>query len=130
MQSLTIPAGYQRVMPYLMLKNAENFFGFMQTVFDATEKMRELREDGSVLHCELQVDESTFMYSGVTDDWGAQTGGFYIYVPDADATYTKALEAGATSVMEPTDQTYGRSGGVTDPFGNTWWVVSAPQDAN
>ena len=36
----------------------------------------------------------------------------------------KALELGAASVMEPSDQDYGRNAGVADPFGNTWWLVS------
>jgi uncharacterized glyoxalase superfamily protein PhnB len=48
---------------------------------------------------------------------------FYLYVPDTDATYKKALEAGGISVMEPADQFYGdRNAGVKDPIGNSWWI--------
>ena len=46
---------------------------------------------------------------------------FYLYVPDVDAVYRRALEAGATSISEPVDQSYGdRSAGVKDAFDNQW----------
>ena len=46
----------------------------------------------------------------------------YLYVPDCDASYAKAIAAGAEKVMEPMDQFYDdRSGGVLDPFGTQWW---------
>jgi len=50
---------------------------------------------------------------------------FYLYVPDADAAYRRALEAGAVSVTEPADQPYGdRNAGVKDVFGNQWFVAT------
>ena len=51
--------------------------------------------------------------------------GLFIYVEDADETYKKAIEEGATVVTTLSDQAYGRSGGVKDPFGNTWWITAA-----
>ena len=39
-------------------------------------------------------------------------------------TYHKALEMGASYIMEPADMEYGRSCGVKDPFGNVWWITS------
>jgi len=54
--------------------------------------------------------------------------GLYVHVANADETYSKALQAGATSVMEPSDQSYGRSGGVLDPCGNTWWIVTTEKN--
>jgi PhnB protein len=48
----------------------------------------------------------------------------FVIVPDADRTYEKALANGATTIMPPADQEYGRSGGVTDPYGNVWWITS------
>jgi len=47
-----------------------------------------------------------------------------VYVEDADAAYKLALDNGATSLMPPADQDYGRTCGVKDPFGNTWWITS------
>jgi uncharacterized glyoxalase superfamily protein PhnB len=50
----------------------------------------------------------------------------YLYVEDVDATYKQALSAGATSALEPTDQSYGeRSAWVNDEFGNTWYLASS-----
>jgi uncharacterized glyoxalase superfamily protein PhnB len=48
----------------------------------------------------------------------------FVYVADADVTFDKAIKAGSTTVMEIADLEYGRSGGVTDPFGNVWWITS------
>ena len=43
---------------------------------------------------------------------------------NADESYKKAIDEGATTVMELSDQDYGRTCGVSDPFGNTWWITS------
>ena len=64
------------------------------------------------------------MFADSTDQFQTRTGGFFIYVPDADATYAKALAAGATSLTPVSDMPYGRSGGIVDPFGNTWWPTT------
>jgi len=50
-------------------------------------------------------------------------------VNNADAVYKRALQAGATSIMEPMDQFYGdRHGGVKDPAGNIWWIATHKED--
>jgi uncharacterized glyoxalase superfamily protein PhnB len=55
----------------------------------------------------------------------------YLYVPDIDAVYRRALDAGATSLVEPKDQFYGdRSAGVKDPVGNFWWVATHVEDVS
>jgi PhnB protein len=57
--------------------------------------------------------------------------GLLIYVDDADATYQRALAAGATSIMPPSDQFYGdRMGGVTDMCGNQWWIATHIEDVS
>lgn len=54
---------------------------------------------------------------------------FYLYVPDVDAMYRRAIAAGATSMKEPADQPYGdRVGAVTDIFSNQWWVATHIKD--
>jgi hypothetical protein len=46
-----------------------------------------------------------------------------------DAVYQRALQAGATSLMEPADQFYGdRSAGVKDVVGNQWWIATHRED--
>ena len=124
MPSIPIPSGYQHVMPYLIVSSAEQFLAFMKDVFAATEKMISLKPDNTIAHSEVQLGESTIMFASSTDEFGNQPAGLFVYVADADATYQKALVAGATSVMPMSDQPYGRTGRVKDPFGNTWWVTT------
>ncbi|HEX8376885.1 MAG TPA: VOC family protein [Pedobacter sp.] len=125
MSSIKIPEGYQTVMPYLILHQASEFLSFTQKTFNAVEKMKHLNDDGSIMHAEVQIGESTIMVGNSSEQYPAQTAGLYVHVENADESYKAALENGATSVLEPRDQDYGRSGGVLDPCGNTWWITSA-----
>lgn len=127
MSLVHIPKGYNTVMPYLIVNNANEFLKFTQAVFGATEKMKVMRDEHTIMHAEILIGESCIMFAGATEEFSVQNAGLYINVADADATYQKALDAGATSVMPPVDQEYGRSGGVKDPSGNTWWITSTPQ---
>lgn len=112
-------------MPYLMVNGASKFHGFMKTVFNAEETMLRLREDGeTVMHSEILINGSTIMFCEANEDWKVQTANLFIYVEDADGTFQKALDAGSEVVMPLSDQDYGRTCGVKDPYGNTWWVTS------
>ena len=119
-----IPEGYNAVMPYLIIKGADKFINFMKSVFGATEKFKEMRDEHTIMHAELDVDGSIVMFAESTDEYPPQTAGMFVYVVNADETYKKALEAGGTNVMEPADREYGRACGVKDPYGNTWWITS------
>ena len=110
-------------MPYLMMEDAAGFTEFIQAVFDAEMTHQDTR-DGIVGHCEAHINGSTIMFSQSRDDWKPATANMFVYVDAADATYKKAVDAGSETVMPPDDQDYGRSCGVTDPFGNVWWITS------
>ena len=120
---MNIPNGHQAVMPYLILDDAGAFIEFIKKVFDA-EMTHESMRGGIVGHCEAQIGGSTIMFSNSRDQWKAATANMFVYVPDADATYKKAIAAGSNTVMEMADLDYGRSGGFTDPHGNVWWVTT------
>lgn len=115
-------------MPYLIIHNASGFIDFTKEVFAATEVSRHMREEGIVMHAELRMGESIVMLAEATEQYPASPAGMFIYVADADATFKKAVEAGATVIMPLADQPYGRTCGVTDPFGNTWWITTAVAD--
>ena len=119
-----IPGNYQTVMPYLIVKDAAKFISFMQTVFNATETYKAMRDENTIMHAEIMIGGSTIMFADSTETYGARNAGMFIYVDDADETFKKAIDNGVTVVNEMSDQSYGRSGGVTDPFGNTWWITS------
>jgi uncharacterized glyoxalase superfamily protein PhnB len=121
---MILPEGYQRVMPYLIVKDAAGLFTFMQDIFQAKEKMKAMNDDGSLMHGEIQVGDSTIMIAEASGQWPVNNAGIFIYVPDVDETYKKSISAGCTSINEPANMDYGRSCGVKDPFGNIWWITS------
>jgi uncharacterized glyoxalase superfamily protein PhnB len=124
---MKLPKGHQIVMPYLMVTGALKFLEFAKTVFNATltTDMQKLREDGvTVIHSEITIGGSTIMFTDATEQWREQTANLFVYVDNADETYKRAVDSGATTLMELSDQDYGRTCGVTDPFGNVWWITS------
>jgi uncharacterized glyoxalase superfamily protein PhnB len=120
------PAGHHTVIPYLIVPDAPALIEFTRTVFGAVEIAKHLDEQGQIRHGEVKIDDTSIMFGNSTPEWAPQAAGLYIYVSDADRSYAAALAAGATSVMPPADQDYGRSCGVKDTNGNTWWITSAP----
>ena len=120
------PTQYNQLMPYLILKGTADFQQFMEVVFGARTQLIVPNEKGAVMHGELRVGEAVIMFAEATEQFPVMNAGIYIHVENADATYEKALAAGAETVpgQEPSDKEYGRSCGVTDPFGNTWWITS------
>jgi PhnB protein len=120
---MKIPNGHQAVMPYLIMDGVDRFIDFVTVVFGADITYRGKNKDGSTGHCEMNIGGSTIMFSNNNEQWKARTADLFIYVENADETFAKAISAGATVVMELTDQDYGRSGGVKDAFGNIWWIT-------
>jgi uncharacterized glyoxalase superfamily protein PhnB len=124
-----IPEGYHTVTPYILVDGASKFIGFLKQAFNATEKLCMKLPDGKVSHAELWIEDSAVMVADPRPGAETSTGSFYLYVPDTDMVYQKALQAGATSTLEPMDQFYGdRNAGVKDPFGNTWWIATHIED--
>ena len=122
---MKIPSHYNRLMPYLIVPNAYKFLEFMKNVFNATEQAIIPRSEGIIMHGELRIGEAVVMFADTTEQFSARPAGIFIYVESTDNTYKKAMEAGATSLMKPTQQEYGYTCGFQDPFGNDWWPVQA-----
>lgn len=118
--------GHQPLMPYLILHKAENFIEFTKTVFNAVEVYKGYRDDDSkeILHAEVRINGCNIMFADVTEGFGVATANLFIYVDDADDTFALALKKGCKIVNPLADQSYGRSGGVEDAFGNVWWITS------
>src|SRR5262249_22203583 len=118
-----IPEGHTTVTPYLVLKNIDGFLDFAKTAFDAKLTYKMEKPDGSVGHCELQIGNARVMAGGACEDMSEHTAMLYLYVPDSDATYKKAVAAGATSQQEPKDMFWGdRAAAVKDQSGNVFWI--------
>lgn len=123
-----IPDGYHTVTPYLTVKNAAGLIDFMKQAFGATEEFRMNGPDGAVGHAEMKIGDSMIMLG--ENPMGPQMpAAIYLYVDDCDATFQRALAAGATSERDVADQFYGdRQGGVRDKFGNLWWIATHVED--
>jgi PhnB protein len=125
-----IPDGYHAVTPYLVVQGVGKLIDFLKNAFDAKEIERMSMPDGSIGHAEVRIDDSVVMMGEAREEmWKAMPASIYLYVTDCDAVYKRALEAGATSLMEPKDQFYGdRSCGVKDPVGNHWFIATHKED--
>jgi PhnB protein len=128
-----VPEGYGTVFPYFFVNDSERFGDFVKNVFDAKEMGRTVMPDGSIANLRLRIGTSTFMVSGGGENFKPMSAAYYVYVEKADQTFSKALANGATKIFEPMDMPYqDRQGGVTDPFGNIWWIstrqVEEPYD--
>ena len=121
---MNLPEGYQTVMPYLILKGTDGFINFTKNVFNAKELNVYRNSDGSIMHAEIQIGGSTIMIGEANENWHVQNAGLYINVEKADDHYALAMENGAEVVMGLIDKDYGRTCGVKDPYGNTWWITS------
>jgi PhnB protein len=132
-----IPDGYPRVSPSLIIDGAADAIEFYKSVLGATERMRMDGPDGKIGHAELMLGESVIMVSDEYPDMGyigpRKVGGspvaLHVYVDDVDATFAKAVAAGAKEERAVEDQFYGdRSGTFEDPWGHRWSVGTHVED--
>jgi uncharacterized glyoxalase superfamily protein PhnB len=124
-----IPEGFHTVTPYLVVSGVARLIDFLKEAFGATEMHRSTRPDGTVMHAQVKIGDSPIMMGEVMGEFTAKTTSLYLYVPDTDALYKRALAAGAVSIMEPMDMFYGdRNGGVKDFAGNEWWIATHIED--
>jgi PhnB protein len=114
------PSGHTSVSPYLIVDDAEAAVAFIRQVFGAEPLFVHRDPDGANVHVEVRIDDTVVML-------GQSPGGpdthVHVYVPDVDAVFARALEAGGREVQPPMEKGDGdRRGGVTDPTGTTWWL--------
>jgi PhnB protein len=105
------------VTPVLHLEGAAEYIEFMKRALGAVEEMRAPEASGAVRYARVRVGDAAIELG----EGGPMPGSFMLYVADPDALYQQALTAGATSLMPPSDQPYGRSAGVEDASGNQWF---------
>ena len=123
------PEGLNTVNVYMHPLRAEPVIRFLQRAFGGKELAKYASPDGVVHHAAIRVGDSVVEMGEAHGKYEPMPAMFYLYVPDCDAVYRRALEAGATSISELTDHPYGdRSGGVTDPFGNQWYIATHIKD--
>ncbi len=118
----SIPAGWHSVTPRLVVHDVARLVEFLKQAFGGTGDFR------ADIPCEIRIGDSLVMVSSVGPR-DAMSAFLYLYVDDIDATYQRALEAGAVSLEEPKDVPYGdRRGMVQDPCGNIWQIATHKED--
>ena len=121
--------GAPTLQPYLHPLRAEPVLNFVKRAFGAEELGRHATPDGVIHHVTVKIGNALMEMGEAHGPYQPMPTMFYLYVEDCDALYKRALSAGATSISAPTDQPYGdRSGGVTDPFGNKWYIATHIKD--
>lgn len=118
------PSGYNSLSPYLIIDDAKKFVELMKAIFDAKELRRYDQENGDILHCELQIDDSIIMISNSTSQYPANKTMLHLYVPDVFKTFRKAIENGCEIIEEPInkDGDPDTRGSFYDFAGNFWSV--------
>lgn len=120
-----LPEGMHNITPYLHPKGAPKVIDFLKRAFRAEEIFRAQDAKGTVHHAKIRIGDSIIALGEAHGPYQPMPPALHLYVPDADAAYKRALEAGAISIDEPVDQGYGdRSAGVKDPFGNVWYIAT------
>lgn len=133
-----IPSGYHALTPSLVVNGAKDALTWYKKVFGGKVGMSMASPDGkSVVHAEITIGDSVFFLSDEDPSMGARSpttlggtaGGIHVYAANADATFKKAVAAGAKATMPPTDMFWGdRYAQFTDPFGHTWSVATHQED--
>jgi len=132
-----VPEGYHTLSPYLAVEDAKAAIEFYQRAFGAKERVRMDGPDGSIGHAELEIGDSIVMLSDPfpqstarpPKELGGTSAGIFVYVDNVDELYKRAIDAGATSAMEPENMFWGdRFGSVLDPFGHSWQIATHVED--
>ncbi len=125
-----IPEGFHTVTPFIVAKDTRRLMEFLKQAFGA-EVTHITENDGVVMHGEVKIGDSMLMLAESSDQNPGSPAGIYLYVPDTDAVYKKAIDAGGESIMEPADQFYGdRNAGIKDFAGNYWWIGTHIEDVS
>jgi len=117
--------GMQDIAPFLFPRGAARFLDFLEKAFGAETIERHQDAGGAVLHASVKIGDSILAMGEAHGQWQPMPGGIHLYLPDVDAAYRRAMEAGAVSISAPANQPYGdRYAGVIDPQGNYWYLAS------
>ena len=124
MASKSIRQRFQSVVPFLSVQGAASLVEFLGAALGAKQTFR----SASGTHLEVRIGDSMLMIGDVGDKTPV-TAQLFMYVEDADASYKRAIQAGATSLMEPSLRPWGEgeelllAAGVKDPSGNLWFFA-------
>jgi PhnB protein len=118
-----IPEGYSSAAPWIITRDTDRLIDFAKRAFSAAEIGRVLNDDGTIGHAEFRIGDTILLAFDSRPDWPDTPAFIRLYVDDAEATYRRAVAAGAVPVTRLTKLAFGDIvGRVRDPLGNVWWV--------
>jgi len=138
-QVKAIPEGMHTVTPHIVVAGAAKAIEFYKKAFDAVEGGRLDGPNGKVMHGSMRIGDSTVMLMDEDEHWKAvgpktlkgSPVTIHLYVKDADATFEKAVKAGAKTTMPMDDTFWGdRYGVIEDPYGHTWAIATHVRDVS
>ena len=117
------------IAPWLSVRNSARAVEFYKSAFGATELFRLEDPDGGVV-ARLSVDGGEFWLSDESPEHGnfsphSLGGGsvrMILTVPDPDAVFVRAIQAGASEVNPIVEEHGWRVGRIADPFGHHWEI--------
>jgi len=138
MKVKAIPEGFHSLIPSLIVNDSVKAIEFYQQAFGAKKRRMFNMPDGHTIYAEIQIGDSILTltdeypemkaFSPLSSGGGTSTS-LLLYVEDVDAVFTKAVSAGATVSMPLNDAFWGdRAGGIIDPFGHRWMLVTHIKD--
>ena len=133
-----VPQGMHTLTPNLVLRDCSKAIEFYKRALGAEERSRMPTPDGKgIWHAELRIGDSIFFLNDEMPGMGRPAPSaaepvpvtMWLYVPDCDAAFKRAVDAGAKAIYPPSDMFWGdRCAGVTDPFGYVWSFATHTKD--
>ena len=132
-----VPEGFHTATPYLVVRGADRAIDFYKRAFGAIERFRMPGPGGKIMHAEIQIGDSVLMLCDEFPEMGGNSPqalngtpvSIFLYVENVDASFQRAVAAGATAQMPVQDMFWGdRYGKLADPYGHVWSLATHKED--
>lgn len=121
---MKLPEGYHTITPYFTVSDADQLLEFLVEAFGGAIVTTNRYPSGRIQHVRIRVGDSVIMINESNEQYPVNVSQMHLYVDDVEKVFSKALSAGAVSIMEPNERPHGdRMAGVKDPCGNIWWIA-------
>jgi uncharacterized glyoxalase superfamily protein PhnB len=92
-----VPAGFQMVTPFVYASGAPSYIDFLTRALGAVEDFRH-EQGGLVMHARIRIGSGAIEMGDAQGQRRSEHTAFYLYVPDVNTLYNRAVGAGAAAV--------------------------------